>query len=24
VLKPQNSELWHKTIFEWLAEYLRP
>jgi dipeptidyl aminopeptidase/acylaminoacyl peptidase len=22
VLKPQNSELWHKTIFEWLAEYL--
>ena len=24
VLKPQNSELWHKTIFEWLAEYLKP
>jgi dipeptidyl aminopeptidase/acylaminoacyl peptidase len=24
VLKPQNSELWHKTIFEWLAEYLNP
>ena len=24
VLKPQNSELWHHTIFEWLAEYLRP
>jgi dipeptidyl aminopeptidase/acylaminoacyl peptidase len=24
VLKPQNSELWHKTIFDWLAEYLRP
>ncbi|MBI2926738.1 MAG: S9 family peptidase [Verrucomicrobia bacterium] len=23
VLKPQNSELWHKTIFEWLAEYLK-
>jgi dipeptidyl aminopeptidase/acylaminoacyl peptidase len=23
VLKPQNSELWNKTIFEWLAEYLR-
>jgi len=23
VIKPQNSELWHKTIFEWLAEYLR-
>ena len=22
VLKPQNSELWHKTIFEWLKEYL--
>jgi dipeptidyl aminopeptidase/acylaminoacyl peptidase len=22
VLKPQNSELWHKTIFEWLGEYL--
>ena len=22
VVKPQNSELWHKTIFEWLAEYL--
>ncbi|MFN0069189.1 MAG: prolyl oligopeptidase family serine peptidase [Limisphaerales bacterium] len=22
VLKPQNSELWHKTIFDWLAEYL--
>ncbi|MEY2880895.1 MAG: Prolyl tripeptidyl peptidase precursor [Verrucomicrobiota bacterium] len=23
VLKPGNSELWHKTIFEWLAEYLK-
>ena len=23
VLKPQNSELWHKTVFEWLAEYLK-
>lgn len=22
VLKPQNSELWHRTIFEWLAQYL--
>ena len=24
VLKPQNSELWHKTIFEWLGAYLKP
>ncbi|HTK81044.1 MAG TPA: S9 family peptidase [Bacteroidota bacterium] len=24
VLKPGNSELWHKTIFEWLAGYLKP
>ena len=24
VLKPQNSELWHKTIFEWLGGYLNP
>jgi dipeptidyl aminopeptidase/acylaminoacyl peptidase len=24
VLKPQNSELWHKTIFDWLKEYLKP
>lgn len=24
VLKPQNSELWHQTIFAWLAEYLKP
>ena len=24
VLKPANSELWHKTIFEWLDEYLHP
>lgn len=23
VLKPQNSELWHRTIFDWLKEYLR-
>ncbi|MBI2429953.1 MAG: S9 family peptidase [Ignavibacteriales bacterium] len=23
VLKPGNSELWHKTVFEWLAEYLK-
>jgi dipeptidyl aminopeptidase/acylaminoacyl peptidase len=23
VLKPQNSELWHTTIFEWLKEYLK-
>jgi dipeptidyl aminopeptidase/acylaminoacyl peptidase len=23
VLKPQNSELWHKTIFAWLKDYLR-
>jgi dipeptidyl aminopeptidase/acylaminoacyl peptidase len=23
VLKPQNSELWHKTVFEWLAIYLK-
>ncbi|MBL9187588.1 MAG: S9 family peptidase [Opitutaceae bacterium] len=23
VLKPQNSELWHRTIFEWLAGYLK-
>jgi dipeptidyl aminopeptidase/acylaminoacyl peptidase len=22
VLKPQNSELWYRTIFEWLGEYL--
>jgi dipeptidyl aminopeptidase/acylaminoacyl peptidase len=24
VLKPANSELWHKTIFGWLANYLKP
>ena len=24
VLKPQNSELWHKTVFEWLAQFLNP
>ncbi|MBI3364085.1 MAG: S9 family peptidase [Ignavibacteriae bacterium] len=24
VLKPANSEVWHKTIFEWLKEYLKP
>ena len=23
VLKPANSELWHKTVFGWLAEYLQ-
>ncbi|MGE3309238.1 MAG: prolyl oligopeptidase family serine peptidase [Limisphaerales bacterium] len=23
VLKPQNSELWHATVFDWLAEYLK-
>jgi dipeptidyl aminopeptidase/acylaminoacyl peptidase len=23
VLKPANSELWHQTIFAWLAEYLK-
>jgi dipeptidyl aminopeptidase/acylaminoacyl peptidase len=23
VLKPQNSELWHTTVFEWLAGYLK-
>ncbi len=23
VLKPQNSELWHQTIFEWLGDYLK-
>jgi dipeptidyl aminopeptidase/acylaminoacyl peptidase len=23
VLKPQNSEFWHKTIFDWLAGYLK-
>ncbi|MFA6439470.1 MAG: S9 family peptidase [Bacteriovoracaceae bacterium] len=23
VLKPQNSEMWHNTIFEWLNEYLK-
>ncbi len=23
VLKPANSELWHKTIFEWLESYLK-
>ena len=23
VLKPGNSELWHKTVFAWLAEYLK-
>ncbi len=23
VLKPQNSELWHQTIFEWLEGYLK-
>ncbi len=24
VLKPQNSELWHTTVFDWLADYLKP
>jgi len=24
VLKPQNSELWNRTVFSWLAEYLKP
>ena len=24
VLKPANSELWHKTVFEWLGQYLKP
>ena len=23
VLKPQNSEFWHRTIFDWLAVYLK-
>jgi dipeptidyl aminopeptidase/acylaminoacyl peptidase len=23
VLKPQNSALWHETIFQWLAAYLK-
>ncbi|WP_158277388.1 S9 family peptidase [Opitutus sp. ER46] len=23
VLKPQNSELWHKTVFSWLGDYLK-
>jgi dipeptidyl aminopeptidase/acylaminoacyl peptidase len=23
VLKPLNSELWHKTVLEWLARYLK-
>ena len=23
ILKPQDSDLWHRTIFEWLAEYLK-
>jgi dipeptidyl aminopeptidase/acylaminoacyl peptidase len=23
VLKPQNSQLWHKTFLDWLAEYLK-
>jgi dipeptidyl aminopeptidase/acylaminoacyl peptidase len=23
VLKPQNSEFWHRTIFDWLADYLK-
>ena len=23
VLKPQNSALWHRTVFDWLDQYLR-
>ena len=23
ILKPQNSELWYKTVWEWFAEYLK-
>ncbi len=23
VLKPQNSELWHRTVFDWLHQYLK-
>lgn len=23
VLKPQNSELWHRTVFDWLKDYLQ-
>lgn len=23
VLRPQNSELWHRTVFDWLAAYLK-
>jgi dipeptidyl aminopeptidase/acylaminoacyl peptidase/tetratricopeptide (TPR) repeat protein len=23
VLKPANSELWHRTVFDWLSEYLK-
>jgi dipeptidyl aminopeptidase/acylaminoacyl peptidase len=23
VLKPKNSELWHQTVFDWLAAYLK-
>lgn len=23
VLKPQNSEMWHNTVFDWLKEYLK-
>lgn len=24
ILKPANSEFWHKTVFEWIARYLKP
>lgn len=24
ILKPANSEFWHKTVFDWLASYLKP
>jgi dipeptidyl aminopeptidase/acylaminoacyl peptidase len=23
IMKPANSELWHRTVFDWLAEYLK-
>jgi dipeptidyl aminopeptidase/acylaminoacyl peptidase len=24
VMKPQNSQLWYKTVLDWLDQYLRP
>jgi dipeptidyl aminopeptidase/acylaminoacyl peptidase len=24
VLKPQNSQLWHRTVLDWLKHYLQP